>query len=135
MEQVEHRFEGCRAAAIDLGASSGRVIVGVIEDGQSLSLREVHRFENGLVRHGETLVWDMDKIVAQVESGLVAAAEAGAKTYAIDTWGVDYGLVDSDGNLLGPVVGYRDARTEGLAAALFEDGALADAYERTGIPR
>ena len=134
MEQVEHRFEECRAAAIDLGASSGRVIVGVIEDGQSLSLREVHRFENGLVRHGETLVWDMDKIVAQVEAGLVAAVEAGAKTCAIDTWGVDYGLVDSDGNLLGPVVGYRDARTEGLAAALLEDGTLADAYERTGIP-
>lgn len=134
MEQVEHRFEECRAAAIDLGASSGRVIVGVIEDGQSLSLHEVHRFENGLVRHGETLVWDMDKIVAQVEAGLVAAAEAGATTCAIDTWGVDYGLVDSDGSLLGPVVGYRDARTEGLAAALFEDGTLADAYERTGIP-
>lgn len=99
MEQVEHRFEECRAAAIDLGASSGRVIVGVIEDGQSLSLHEVHRFENGLVRHGETLVWDMDKIVAQVEAGLVAAAEAGATTCAIDTWGVDYGLVDNDGSV------------------------------------
>lgn len=83
MEHVEHRFEECRAAAIDLGASSGRVIMGVIEDGQSLSLYEVHRFENGLVRHGETLVWDMDKVVAQVEAGLVAAAEAGATTCAI----------------------------------------------------
>lgn len=122
-----------RAAAIDLGASSGRVIVGVYKEGEGLSLHEVHRFENGLIRRGETLAWDLGRILAQVEVGLAAAAKMGATTCAIDTWGVDYGLVDGDGRLMGPVVGYRDARTEGLAAALFE-GAFKDAYERTGVP-
>ena len=122
------------AAAIDLGASSGRVIVGSYDASNGLTLREVHRFANGLAMVDGHLVWDVEAIVEEVLIGLSRAAELGATTCGIDTWGVDYGFVDKDGQLCGPVVGYRDGRTEGVAEGLRGQGLCGEAYKRTGLP-
>lgn len=122
------------AAAIDLGASSGRVIVGSYGASNGLTLREVHRFANGLAMVDGHLVWDVEAIVEEVLIGLSRAAELGATTCGIDTWGVDYGFIDEDGQLCGPVVGYRDDRTEGVAEGLRGQGLCGEAYERTGLP-
>lgn len=122
------------AAAIDLGASSGRVIVGVYDAHEGLTLHEVHRFENGLADADGHLVWDIGRLINEVRHGLSLAAEMGATTCGIDTWGVDYGLIDAAGELCGDVVGYRDARTEGVAKRLKDAHEYADTYARTGVP-
>jgi rhamnulokinase len=100
-------------AAVDLGASSGRVIVGRLAAG-ALDLEEVHRFPNHPVRVGRTLHWDMLGLYRGVLDGLRAAGPV--TSVGIDTWAVDYGLLDASGALLGNPVHYRDARTEGVAA-------------------
>ena len=122
------------AAAIDLGASSGRVMVGTYDARDGLNVREIHRFANGLVEDRGKLVWDIESIVREVRVGLSRAAELGATTCGIDTWGVDYGLIDADGRLHGAVVGYRDARTAGVADMIEREGLREDSYSRTGIP-
>jgi len=114
------RAEGY-VAAVDLGASSGRVIVGhVSADG--IRMHEVHRFPNGPVpvlgKHRVTLRWDMLRLLEGVQEGLrravvfVRSRDASLLSIAVDTWGVDYGLLDSDGELIGNPVHYRDRRTE-----------------------
>ena len=82
--------------AIDIGASSGRHIVGSIEDGK-MKLEEVYRFDNGMHEKGDNLVWDMDHLFAEIVNGMKKCAEIGKipSTMAIDTWGVDYVLIDS----------------------------------------
>ena len=104
-------------AAVDLGASGGRVMMGTVGPGQQLELRELHRFPNAAVRVLGTLHWDILALFQGVLDGLSAAGRAGAglASVGIDTWGVDYGLLDADGALLGNPVHYRDTRTEGVA--------------------
>jgi len=121
-------------AAVDLGAQSGRVAVGRF-DGERLGVTEVHRFPNVPVRTRETLNWDILRVYRDVLDGLRAAArEAGrVDSVAVDSWGVDFGLIDSHGRLVQNPVHYRDARR---ARAM--DGVLAriparELYERTGI--
>ena len=80
-------------------------MVGTYDAGDGLNVREVHRFANGLVDDQGKLVWDIESIVREVKAGLSRAAELGATTCGIDTWGVDYGLIDADGRLHGAVVG------------------------------
>ncbi|MFB9905681.1 rhamnulokinase [Allokutzneria oryzae] len=102
-------------AAVDLGASSGRVMTGrVTED--SVELTEVHRFRNGPVRLGSTLHWDILGLYQGILDGLRAAGPI--EGVGIDTWAVDYGLLDSTGALLGNPVHYRDSRTDGVAESL-----------------
>ena len=103
--------------AIDLGASSGRGVVGSF-DGERLTLREVHRFENGPVKRATGLHWDSRRIFANVKKCLVRARERGFELdgVGIDTWGVDYGLLSAFGELLGPPRHYRDVRTAGAFA-------------------
>ncbi|MFJ9210518.1 rhamnulokinase family protein [Streptomyces sp. NPDC102264] len=125
-------------AAVDLGASSGRVMVGHVSGRGTgtLRLEEVHRFPNRPVRTMGTLHWDILSLYGGVLDGLRAAGAAAGRAPAgvgIDTWAVDYGLLDASGALLGNPVHYRDSRTEGEAAkvgALLSPSAL---YEATGL--
>ena len=122
--------------AVDIGASSGRHIVGQMVDGR-MELTEVYRFENGLTRQDGHLCWDIDALAESVIAGLAAAREAGFEptTVGIDTWAVDYVLLDADDRRIGPCVGYRDARTDGVRDALELAGILPfdEHYARTGI--
>jgi rhamnulokinase len=95
-------------AAVDLGASGGRVMAGVM-DGGAVRLDAVHRFPNGVVERDGHLRWDLDRLLDEVRIGLARIPEA--TTIGIDTWGVDYGLLDDDGKLLAEPTAYRDDRT------------------------
>ena len=97
--------------AFDLGASNGRAIVGVYEEGK-IELHEVHRFSNDPVKLGSHLYWDFPRLYHELQTSLVKAKHLGYKvqSIAVDTWGVDYGLIDSDGELMGNPVQYRDER-------------------------
>ena len=108
-------------AAVDIGASSGRVMAGRVVDGR-VTLEAVHRFENGAVRRDGHLRWDLSGLFEQVLVGLSTLVErfGGATSIGIDTWAVDYGLLDADGRLLAEPVAYRDDRTEGVADRVHE---------------
>lgn len=122
--------------AVDIGASSGRHIVGTVQDGK-ITLQEVYRFENGVSRKNGHLCWDIDTLAKEVINGLKAAHDAGfaPSTIGIDTWAVDFVLLDEQGKRLGDAVAYRDERTEGIREALEKDCGLtfAEHYARTGI--
>lgn len=112
--------------AIDFGGGSGRVIAGTIssdERGKHLSMQLVHRFNNRQVRLGDHVYWDFPALFEDMKTGLRKAAAMGLKVsgIAVDTWGVDFGLIDRDGNLIGNPVCYRDARTVGMAERFFAD--------------
>ncbi|WP_255308491.1 rhamnulokinase [Streptomyces marincola] len=122
-------------AAVDLGASSGRVMLASVGDG-ALSMREVHRFPNEPVRVGGTLYWDILALYRGVLAGLRAAGrETGGRLagVGIDSWAVDYGLLDASGALLGNPVHYRDGRTEGMAERVARRLPPAELYAATGI--
>lgn len=123
---------GEKYAAIDLGASSGRVIVGEIAGG-SLSLAEVHRFPNGPVKSGDSLFWDIDGLFREIKTGLKkACAAATLSGIAIDTWGVDYALLGKKG-FVRPPYHYRDARTTPMPEKLFAQIPPEELYARSGI--
>jgi rhamnulokinase len=117
-------------AAVDLGASSGRVMVGEVGPGR-LALTEVARFPNGPVRLGATLHWDVLALYRGVLDGLRAAGPVDA--VGVDSWAVDYGLLDATGALLGNPVHYRDARTEGVAERLHATLPADRLYATTGV--
>ncbi|MFE5405920.1 rhamnulokinase family protein [Streptomyces sp. NPDC056580] len=117
-------------AAVDLGASSGRVMVGRVGPG-SLELTEAHRFANRPVRLPEGLRWDVMGLYAGVLDGLRAAGPV--DSVGIDSWAVDHGLLDADGALLGNPVHYRDARTEGVAEKVWATVPAAELYAATGL--
>jgi len=117
-------------AAVDLGASSGRVMVGRVGDG-TLTLAEAHRFPNRPVQIGGTLHWDILALFQGVLDGLRAAGPV--DSIGIDSWAVDYGLLDADGALVGNPVHYRDARTEGVAERVWETVPAEALYAVTGI--
>ena len=122
-------------AAVDLGASSGRVMVGHVGP-DSLELAEAHRFPNRPVRVPEGLRWDVLGLYAGVLDGLKAAgAHCGGRldSVGIDSWAVDYGLLDADGALLGNPVHYRDSRTEGVADQVWATVPAAELYAATGL--
>lgn len=108
--------------AIDLGASSGRHVLGWIENG-TLRLKEMYRFENGAELRGKHLCWDHAALRREIIAGLKACHDAGERpeTVAIDTWGVDYALLDDTGALLSDTIAYRDGRTQGIRETLDED--------------
>ncbi|MDX2758937.1 rhamnulokinase [Streptomyces europaeiscabiei] len=117
-------------AAVDLGASSGRVMVGRAGR-DSLELVEAHRFPNRPVRTPEGLRWDVLALYAGVLDGLKAAGQV--DSVGIDSWAVDYGLLDADGALLGNPVHYRDTRTEGVAEKVWATVPAAELYAATGL--
>jgi rhamnulokinase len=117
-------------AAVDLGASSGRVMVGRVGL-DALALTEAHRFANRPVRTPEGLRWDVLGLYAGVLDGLRAAGQV--DSVGVDGWAVDYGLLDADGALLGNPVHYRDDRTEGIAEKVWAMLPAAELYAATGI--
>ena len=120
-------------AAVDLGASAGRVMVGRAGDGQ-LELHEAHRFGNVPVSVAGTLHWDILRLHRGVLDGLGAAARAfDLAGLGIDSWGVDYGLLDDTGALLGNPVHYRDSRTDGVAGQVLARIPAAELYATTGV--
>ncbi|MFF4037713.1 rhamnulokinase family protein [Streptomyces sp. NPDC001816] len=122
-------------AAVDLGASSGRVMVGRVGS-DALELSEAHRFPNRPVRVPEGLRWDVLALYAGALGGLRAAgAHCGGRldSVGIDSWAVDHGLLDADGALLGNPVHYRDARTEGVAEKVWASVPAAELYAATGL--
>ncbi|CAM5615824.1 rhamnulokinase family protein [Streptomyces hirsutus] len=118
-------------AAVDLGASSGRVMVGRVGP-DSLELTEVHRFANRPVRVPEGLRWDVLGLYAGVLEGLREAGD-GLVSVGVDGWAVDYGLLDADGALLGNPVHYRDRRTEGVAEKVWASVPAGELYAATGL--
>ena len=120
------------ALAIDIGASSGRHIVGRMENGE-IKTEEVYRFPNGASEQNGHLVWDMDTLLDHVRSGIAEAKRTFPKirTLSIDTWGVDYVLMKSDTEVL-PVYAYRDSRTEAAISKVHEIIPFTELYSRTG---
>ena len=122
--------------AVDIGASSGRHVLGSVEGGR-LETREVYRFGNGADTRGGSLVWDAEKLVSEVVEGMRRCAALGvrSKSVAVDTWGVDYALLDSEGELIAPVFAYRDGRTEAAVPAVEAITPPEELYARTGIQK
>ena len=130
-------------AAVDLGAESGRVMLAQF-DGRMLSLKEAHRFPNTPVRvggrvgnlGGETLHWDILRLFGDIKQGLRAAgqqANAALAGVGVDTWAIDFGLLDAEDQLIGNPVHYRDARTDGMMEAAFARVPREEIFKRTGI--
>jgi rhamnulokinase len=120
--------------AIDIGAESGRAMLGRIDE--RLTLDEVHRFSNGAVRVANHIHWDVLRLWAEIQNGLRIAAEVGRGSLAgigLDTWGVDFGLLDAADHLIGNPYHYRDARTNGMIEAASKIVPLEEIYNQTGI--
>ncbi len=120
--------------AVDIGASSGRHILGHIENG-ILKLDEIYRFENNIKEENGSLIWDIAHLEKEVKQGIKKCAEIGTipSTIAIDTWGVDYVLLDENKKEILPAISYRDSRTNGIPEEI--DGIIprAELYKRNGI--
>ncbi len=122
-----------RFLAIDLGAESGRAVVGEIIGGR-LRIREIHRFPNRVVRLGSSLHWNVYALWEEVRESIArAASESALTSVGLDTWGVDFALLAPDGTLLGLPHTYRDPRTEGAIASAVSTMPRRDIYRRTGI--
>ena len=122
--------------AVDIGASSGRLILGHLENGK-MELEEVHRFENGMVKKDGELCWEFDRLFQEIKNGLKICKEIGKipVSMGVDTWGVDFVLMDKDDKVLGNTVGYRDHRNEGMDEEVYKTISLEDLYARTGIQK
>jgi rhamnulokinase len=118
--------------AVDLGAESGRVMA-VHFDGQHFQLEELHRFPNGPVAIQGTLYWDILRLWTEVRAGIEKGSRYDPAGIGVDTWGVDFGLLDRNGQLLSNPVSYRDDRTEGMMDAVFSRVPKQDVFTTTGI--
>lgn len=120
--------------AVDYGGGSGRVMAGIIEEGNRLRLIEIHRFTNRQVRCGRHLYWDFLSLYAEMIEGLRKAVAMGLRirSIGIDTWGVDFGLVDANGNLLGNPICYRDEAVDGLPDEFFSTRSRSEHYAVNG---
>lgn len=118
--------------AVDIGASSGRVMLGSLKNGK-ITTEEIHRFSNGAVPRGGHLCWEVDRLFAEIKIGMRKCADMGIqpRSMAVDCFGVDFALLDDKGNIVGDTVSYRDSRTEGISkkAPL----SLYEMYKRTGM--
>lgn len=122
-----------RVLAFDFGASSGRAIIGSF-DGEKITLQEVHRFSNDPVSVGGTVYWDALRLFHEIKQGIIKARLAGGfESIGIDTWGVDFGLIDAEGRLMENPIHYRDARTVGLVDEAFKTMPREKLYGITGI--
>lgn len=122
--------------AIDIGASSGRHMLASVADGK-MQLEEVYRFPNGMDNVNGTLCWDVKRLFTEIKNGLKKCKELGKipVSMGIDTWAVDYVLLDKDDQILGETVGYRDSRTEGMDQKVYNVISQSALYERTGIQK
>ena len=120
--------------AADFGGGSGRIMAGTLTEGK-LKLEEVYRFANRQIKLGNCVYWDFLSLFEEMKNGLRVAARKGyeVKSMAIDTWGVDFGLIDKDGKLLGNPVCYRDSRTDGIPERVFKQIDQTVHYAEIGI--
>lgn len=121
--------------AIDIGASSGRLIHANFSGLGGFELNELHRFKNGFQKQAGTDKWNLNNLITEILKGLEKVKKSGINEcyVGIDTWGVDYGLVDSQGNSLGDPVSYRDDRTKNALADFDQKMSLSTLYQKTGI--
>jgi rhamnulokinase len=122
-------------AAIDIGASGGRVVAGVVSDGAAVELTTVHRFPNEMREIDGHLRWDMGALTSGILDGLaqLARLHPDVESIGIDTWAIDYGLVDGAGHLLADPISYRDSRTDGVADIVHDIVDPADLYRINGL--
>jgi rhamnulokinase len=121
--------------AVDLGAESGRVILATVTD-DALELLQAHRFPNGPLQQGDSIRWDFDRIMSEIKTGIKKAFELSTARVCgigVDSWGVDFGLIDGQGRLLENPYHYRDGRTNGILDKAFALMDKRDIYEHTGI--
>ena len=118
--------------AVDIGASSGRHILGHIRDGKMV-LEEIYRFENSMDRRDGKLLWDTRRLFAEIVSGMQMCRKKGKipVSMSIDTWAVDYVLLDGEGQVLGDTYGYRDGLTAGLDKEVYALVPEEELYART----
>ena len=124
-----------KVLAFDFGASSGRAIVATYENGK-VTMEEVHRFSNDPVMVGGMFYWDILRLFHEIKQGIskcVAAGHKDIESIGIDTWGVDFGLLDKDGRLLENPVNYRDKRTVGVKEKAFEVCGKENMYKAAGL--
>lgn len=122
--------------AVDIGASSGRHMLSWVEDGK-IKLEEIYRFENGMVPVDGHLCWDTEKLFQEIVAGMKKCKECNKipASMGIDTWAVDYVMLDHEGNVLGDTVGYRDSRTQGMDQKVYTLISGEELYQRTGIQK
>ena len=122
--------------AVDIGASSGRHILGSYENGK-IELEEVHRFWNGMDEVEGTLCWDTERLFGEIITGMKKCKELGKipVSVGVDTWGVDFVLLDKEDNIVGQTVGYRDSRTDGMDDEVYKIIPEEELYARTGIQK
>ncbi len=122
--------------AVDIGASSGRHILGSLENGK-MKTEEIYRFPNGMTEKDGHKYWNADALFGHIKAGMKKCAEIGKipVSIGIDTWGVDYALIDDAGERVSPVFGYRDGRTEGIDAEVYKVIPEEELYARTGIQK
>ncbi len=122
--------------AIDIGASSGRHILAHLENGKMV-LEEMYRFPNGMTKKDNELCWDVDQLFTEIKTGMKKCKEAGKVpvSMGIDTWGVDFVLLDKDDQRIGNAVGYRDDRTGGADELVYQLIPEKELYGRTGIQK
>ena len=127
-------MDAARLLAFDLGAESGRAVLGDLAGGR-LALREIARFPNGLLELRGRLHWNVFRLFEEMKAALAACAAEGIApaSLGVDTWGVDFALLAADGTVLGLPVAYRDRRTEGAMESLFRKIPRERVYARTGI--
>jgi sugar (pentulose or hexulose) kinase len=121
--------------AVDLGAESGRVMLGSVS-GDKLTLEEIYRFGNRPVEEGDSLCWDFNRLLSEVKAGITKAvkkADSEICGIGIDSWGVDFGLIDDGGRLIENPYYYRDSRTDGMMEKAFELMGKREIYENTGL--
>ena len=124
-----------KVLAFDFGASSGRAIIGTFENGK-ISLEEIHRFDNDTVMVNGGFYWDVLRLFFEIKTGINKTATEGHKDIAsigIDTWGVDYGLLDKEGRLLANPFNYRDPRTFPYFDNIEKYASKDEIYSETGI--
>ena len=127
---------GAYYLAVDIGASSGRHILAHMENGK-LQLEEVHRFYNGMSEKDGEMCWDFDALFKEIKIGLKKCKEIGKipTSIGVDTWGVDFVLLDENDQVLGNTVGYRDERTQGMDEEVYKIIPEKELYARTGIQK
>ena len=122
--------------AVDIGASSGRHILGWVDKGK-IRIEEIYRFENKLVKRNGHLCWDLEHLFQEIVEGLKKCKELDRipESVGIDTWGVDFVLLDKNGHVIGDTVAYRDGRTKGMDEEVYKTISEADLYSRNGIQK
>ena len=121
--------------AVDLGANSGRVVAGIY-DGRLLAVHEIDRFPERSRETADGWHWNLEQLFRHIKQGIALAAKKygdGVVSVGVDTWGVDYGLLDAEGKILGAPFQYRDSRTQGMQEEAFRQMPRREIYQRTGI--